>query len=146
MSKEANLASLTKFAEAVNTGKFDLFREAVAIDNVDHDPAPGQVPGPEGYRVFFSGLREAFSDLSVALETAVADEESIAIAYTLTGTQSGSFMGIAPTGRKIKIRGVQIAKFKNGKMVERWGSSDELGMLQQLGVAVLPAQSRSANS
>jgi predicted ester cyclase len=73
----------------------------------------------------------------VALETLVADEESIALAYTLSGTQNGSFMGIAPTGKKMKIRGVQIAKFKDGKMVERWGSSDELGMLQQLGVAAV---------
>ena len=137
MSKELNLQTLSKFAEAVNTGKFDLFKESVSIENIDHDPARGQVPGPEGYRVFFSGLREAFPDLSVALDTLVADEESIAIAYTLTGTQNGSFMGVAPTGKKMKVRGVQISKFKDGKMVERWGSSDELGMLQQLGVAAL---------
>ena len=137
MSKEANLETLAKFAEAVNTGKFDLFKESVSIENIDHDPARGQVPGPQGYRVFFSGLREAFPDLSVALDTLVADEESIAIAYTLTGTQNGSFMGVAPTGKKMKVRGVQISKFKDGKMVERWGSSDELGMLQQLGVAAV---------
>jgi predicted ester cyclase len=43
-------------------------------------------------------------------------------------------MGIPPTGKKVSIRGVQISKFRDGKMVERWGSSDELGMLQQLGV------------
>jgi predicted ester cyclase len=73
----------------------------------------------------------------VALETLIADEESIAFAYTLAGTQNGSFMGIAPTGKRMKIRGMQISKFKNGKMVERWGSSDELGMLQQLGVVAV---------
>jgi len=53
MGKQENLAALGKFAEAVNTGKFDLFREAVAAGCVDHDPAPGQGPGPEGYRTFF---------------------------------------------------------------------------------------------
>jgi predicted ester cyclase len=72
--------------------------------------------------------------VKVNLETMVADDDSIAIAYTLTGTQTGPLGAIAPTGKKIKIRGMQIAKFKDGKMVERWGSSDELGMLQQLGV------------
>jgi steroid delta-isomerase-like uncharacterized protein len=133
VSKEANLQTLAKFAEAVNTGKFDLFEETVSIENIDHDPARGQVPGPEGYRVLFDGLRVAFPDLSVALDTLVADEDSIAIAYTLTGTQKGPLMGIAPTGRRMKIRGMQISKFKDGRMVERWGSSDELGMLRQLG-------------
>jgi steroid delta-isomerase-like uncharacterized protein len=134
MSKEVNLATLGRFAEAVNTGKFDLFNETVSLENIDHDPARGQLPGPEGYRNFFGELRAAFPDISVALDTMVVDEESVAIAYTLSGTQNGAFRGISPTGRKIKIRGVQISKFKDGKMVERWGSSDELGMLQQLGV------------
>jgi predicted ester cyclase len=81
--------------------------------------------------------RQDIPDLSVALETLIADEESIAFAYTLTGTQNDSFMEIAPTGKRMKIRGMQISKFKNGKMVERWGSSDELGMLQQLGVVAV---------
>ena len=134
MSKEANQAALGKFAEAVQTGNFDLFKEVVSPQNVDHDPADGQVQGPEGYRMFFSGLRTAFPDLAVALETLVADEDSIAFAYTMTGTQNGPLMGFAPTGKKIKIRGLQISKFKDGKMVERWGSSDQLTMLKQLGV------------
>lgn len=138
MSKDVNLAALGKFAEAVNTGNFDLFDEAVASGCVDHDPAPGQAPGPDGYRMFFSQMRTAFPDFTVALEALVADEESIAIAYTLTGTHRGPLAGIAPTGRKMKIRGAQLAKFKDGKMVERWGSSDQLGMLTQLGVTQLP--------
>jgi predicted ester cyclase len=117
----------------VNTGKFEIFKETVSIENIDHDPARGQVPGPEGHRAFFERLRIAFPDLRVALETLVADEESIAIAYTLTGTQNGPLMRIAPTGRSMKIRGIQIPKFSDGRMVERWGGSDELGMLQQLG-------------
>jgi steroid delta-isomerase-like uncharacterized protein len=134
VSKEANLEALAKFSEAVKTGRFELLKETVSLDNVDHDPARGQVSGPEGYRVYFEGLRNAFPDLNVTLETMIADEDSIAIAYTLTGTQRGVLMGIAPTGKTVKIRGVQISKFKDGKMIERWGSSDELGMLQQLGV------------
>ena len=89
MSKEQNLAALGKFAEAVNTRNFDLFREAVAADNVDHDPAPDQGPGPEGYRTFFSAMTKAFPDMKVGLETMVADEDSIGFAYTLTGTHQG---------------------------------------------------------
>ena len=138
MSKEVNLATLGKFAEAVNTGNFDLFNETVAADCVDHDPAPGQVPGPDGYRMFFSQMRTAFPDFNAAPEAVVADDESIAFAYTLTGTHKGPLGGLAPTGRKIKRRGVQFSKFKDGKMVERWGSSDQLGLLTQLGVTQLP--------
>lgn len=133
MSKESSLAALTTFAEAVSTGNFDLFDQVVSPDCVDHDPAPGQVAGPAGYRMFFGGMRAAFPDMQVALETAVQDEDTIAFAYTLTGTHTGPLQGIPASGKKIKIRGLQISKFKEGKMTERWGSSDELGLLKQIG-------------
>ena len=134
MSKESADAALGKFAEAVNTGKFDLFDEVVASECVDHDPADGQVSGPAGYRMFFSGMRTAFPDLRVTPETIVQDEDTIAIAYTLTGTHTGTLGKIPPSGGKVKIRGMQISKFKGDQMVERWGSSDELGLLKQKGV------------
>ena len=134
MSKESAQAALGKFAEAVNTGNFDLFDQVVAPDCVDHDPADGQVPGPAGYRFFFSGIRAAFPDLSVVPETIVQDEDTIAFAYTLTGTHNGPLGEIPPTGKSVKIRGMQISKFQNGKMVERWGSSDQLTLLKQIGV------------
>jgi steroid delta-isomerase-like uncharacterized protein len=138
MSKEQNAQALGKFAEAANTGKYELFDEAVAPDCVDHDPAPGQGPGPKGYRAFFTEMRTAFPDLKAELAALVADDESIAFAYTLSGTHKGPLMGIPATGKKVSIRGVQLSKFRDGKMVERWGSSDQLGMLQQLGVTAIP--------
>ena len=133
MSTEINQAALGKFAEAVNSGNFDIFDQVVAPDCVDHDPAAGQVVGPAGYRMFFSGMRAAFPDMAVALETMVANDDTIAFAYTLTGTHKGPLMGIPPSGKKVRIRGLQISKFKGGKMVERWGSSDELTLLKQIG-------------
>jgi len=134
MSKESAQAALGKFAEAVNTGKFDLFDQVVDPNCVDHDPADGQVPGAAGYRMFFSGMRTAFPDMSVAPEIIVQDEDIFAFAYTLTGTHTGPLGKIPPTGKKVKIRGMQISKFKDGKMVERWGSSDERTLLKQIGV------------
>jgi len=134
MSKESAQAALSKFAEAVNAGKFDLFEQVVAPNCIDHDPAEGQVPGPAGYRMFFSGMRTAFPDMSVSPETIVQDEDTIAFVYTLTGTHSGPLGKIPPTDQKAKNRGMQISKFKDGKMVERWGSSDERTLLKQIGV------------
>jgi steroid delta-isomerase-like uncharacterized protein len=122
----------------VNTGNYDLFTAVVASDSVDHDPAPGQVAGPQGYRALFSEMRRAFPDMKVEAAALVADEDAIAFAYTFSGTQNGPLMGIPATGKKVMIRGMQISKFVSGKMVERWGSSDQLGMLQQIGATVIP--------
>ena len=133
MSKEINLEAQKKFGEAVNTENWDLINEVVAPDAIDHDPAPGQVQGPEGYITFFKQFRAAFPDLKVELVQLIADEDNIAFAYEITGTHGGDFLGIPPTNKPIKARGVQISKFKDGKIIERWGSSDVLGILTQIG-------------
>jgi predicted ester cyclase len=83
-------------------------------------------------------LPRAFPDMKVEVAALVADEDAIAFAYTFSGTQNGPLMGIPATGKKVKIRGMQISKFADGKMVERWGSSDQLGMPQQIGATVIP--------
>ncbi|MBO1766653.1 ester cyclase [Allobranchiibius sp. GilTou38] len=133
--KKTNIASQEAFGEAVNTGNLDAFDQLVAPDAVDHDPAPGQGHGPEGFKAMFTDMRTAFPDLHVEVETLVADDDQVAFAYTLTGTHNGPFQGHDATGKAFKARGVQISKFADGKLVERWGSSDELGMMTQLGLA-----------
>ena len=132
MAREENIAAQEKFGQAANTGNFDLFDEVVAPDAVDHDPAPDQGRGPEGFKTFFGMMRNAFPDLGIAVDQMVADDENVAIAYTVTGTHQGEFQGVEPTGKSISVRGCQISRFEDGKLVERWGSSDELGILQQL--------------
>lgn len=124
-----------RFGEIVNTGELDAFPEVVADGCVDNDPAPGQGAGPEGFKAFFTDMRSAFPDMKVEPQTMVSEGDKVAFAYTLTATHDGEFMGIAATGKPIEIRGMQIGRFEDGKMVERWGSSDELGILKQIGSA-----------
>lgn len=136
MAQQANIAAQTAFAEAVVTGDLDALDEIVAPNSVDHDPAPRQVQGPEGYKAMFSDLRAAFPDLHVEMEHLVATDDELAFAYVITGTHLGPLMGQPPTGKKVSYRGMQISRFdSDGKLVERWGSSDELGMQRQLGLA-----------
>ena len=134
MSREINLAAQDRFRHAINTGEFGVFDEIVAPNSIDHDPAPGQVDGPDGFRSLFGGLRSAFPDLNVSVEHMVADDDNVTFAYTVSGTHRGEFMGSAPTGKHFAVRGVQIGRFSDGKLVERWGSTDQLGILQQLGI------------
>ena len=140
MSKEANIATAKKMGEAINKGNLEEFNDVFAADVKDHDPAPDQGKGPQGFIGFFTQFRRAFPDLKIAVEHMVADEDNVAIAYTMTGTQEGAFQGIPATGKKVKARGMQIAKFNSdAKITERWGSSDEMGIMQQIG-AITPAK------
>ncbi|MEU1538590.1 ester cyclase [Actinacidiphila glaucinigra] len=134
MSRSDNISVLEGFGTAVNSGHLDELGAFVAAGSVDHDPAPGQGPGPEGYEEMFGEMRRAFPDLHVEVEHVMATDDEIAFAYTITGTHLGELMGHTPTGRTVSYRGMQISRFEDGKMVERWGSSDQLGMLRQLGL------------
>ena len=132
MSREHNVQAQETFGEAINSGNLDLIDDVVADSGVDHDPAPDQGQGPQGFKDFFGTMRTAFPDFAVDVEHMVATDDEVALAYTLSGTHQGEFMGVAPTGRTVTARGCQVGRFEDGKLVERWGSSDELGILQQL--------------
>jgi len=136
MSREENVKAQEHLGALINSGAVDRVGEVIADDALDHDPAPGQGPGAAGFRQFFTELTTAFPDAQIAPESLVADDEQVAMAYTLTGTHQGDFLGVAATGRSIGVRGVQVGRFADGKIVERWGSSDELGILEQLGATV----------
>lgn len=136
MSQDANIAAQEHLAEHINAGNIDAAMESFHEDAVDHDPAPGQAGGRDGFRGFFETLTSAFPDAKLEPATVVADDDHVCIAYTLTGTHEGEFHDIAPTGKRIEVRGLQIGRFENAQIVERWGSSDELGILAQLGAKV----------
>lgn len=138
MASDTNLAALDRFGKAVASGNLDGLSDVFAPNVVDHDPAPDQGPGAEGFKHFFTNLRIAFPDLTITPVHVVTTADEVALAYTMTGTHQGPFLGVAPTGKHISARGMQIARFEGGKIVERWGSSDELGILQQLGAAPQP--------
>lgn len=140
MSRENNIAAQESLANNLNAGNIDAAVESFAENAVDHDPAQGQGPGRSGFRQFFSTLATAFPDAQIEPEHMVADDQHVSIAYTLTGTHQGEFMGVTATGKSINVRGVQIGRFESGQIVERWGSTDELGIMQQIGAEPLAAK------
>jgi predicted ester cyclase len=56
------------------------------------------------------------------------------------GTHQGTFMGIPPTGKRVKVSGIDIFRLTGGKIVERWAEIDTPGMLQQIGAIPNPGQ------
>ncbi len=64
----------------------------------------------------------------------MADGDKVVARVTSRGTHRGAFRGIPPTGKPITVRGINIFRIANGKMVEHWGLTDRLDALQQLGV------------
>ncbi|AMM19850.1 hypothetical protein AX769_06370 [Frondihabitans sp. PAMC 28766] len=135
MSKEKNLQTQEKLGEILTAKDASRLGEGFHQNVVDHDPVPGAPSGLAGIQEFWSGFFEAFPDGALSVETIVADDDQVAAVFTITGTQTGPFQGAAPTGKAFTVRGIQVAKFDDdGLIVERWGSTDQATMLQQLGL------------
>jgi steroid delta-isomerase-like uncharacterized protein len=135
MSTEENKALVQRFYEEVlNKGNLGVIDELLSADVVDNSVAPGTVSGIEGAKQMIGMYRAAFPDIDVTIEDLIAEGDKVVSRYTLRGTQKGSFMGIAPTGKKITLTGIAVDRIFGGKCVEHWENFDQLGMMQQLGV------------
>ena len=54
---------------------------------------------------------------------------------TSRGTQTGEFLGRAPTGRSVSVQQIHIFRIEDGLIAEHWACRDDVGMLRQLGFA-----------
>jgi len=123
------------FQEAWNEGRLDVLDELIAPDFVNHNPAiPGLPNGPEGVKPIMAGFRAGFPDLRFDIEDQIEEGDRVVTRFTARGTQTGEFMGIPPTGKRVEVGGIQIERIVDGKIVEHWRVSDDLGILTQLGV------------
>ncbi|MBI1885725.1 MAG: ester cyclase [Chloroflexi bacterium] len=125
--------------EVIGRGDFALIDELVAADYVGHSSTP-ETYSREGHKQFFAALRRAFPDLQITVEDQIAEGDKVVTRWTARGTHEGEFAGIPPTGKRAVMTGIYIDRFADGKLVECWTKSDDLGLLQQLGVIPVPAQ------
>ncbi|WP_420365633.1 ester cyclase [Curtobacterium sp. L3-7] len=132
MTAEQNQQAQERLGEILEARAFDRFSEVWAEDVVDHDPAPDQAPGLAGIVDFWTEFTTAFPDLSLEPDPLVVTDDYVTAVFTIRGTHTGPFQGHEPTGRDFTVRGIQVSKFRDGKIVERWGSTDEKGLAEQL--------------
>ena len=109
-----------------------------AEDIVFHEPHQLH-RGRDAMRAGFHAYREAFPDVAATLHEVVAQDDQVAVRYTLEGTHQGAFAGVPATGKRVTLSGIAIFRLADGRIAEGWGCADFLGFLQQLGT-VPPGQ------
>lgn len=83
-------------------------------------------------------LRSAFPDRVDVIEQVIAEGDRVGLLFRVTATHTGSFFGIAATGRRIDVYEIAWLRIVNGQMVEGWFMMDETALLKQLGVKLPP--------
>jgi steroid delta-isomerase-like uncharacterized protein len=118
--------------EAFNGGNIRILHDLIDPDHVSHLPT-GDHYGPEGVRIDIAAFRAAFPDLHLVVDDMIDASGTVVYRFTARGTHQGPFMGVAPTGRRVRVDGIGIDRIRDGKTVERWVQYDGVGLLQQLG-------------
>jgi len=126
--------------KVVNTGNLDAADHYFAQDFVDHTTPAGLPNGLAGFKAYITRLRSAFPDLHLTVEEVVAEGETVVVRATARGTMTGDFLEMKATGKTATWTEIHIGRLADGKVVEHWATIDQLGMLQQLGLAATPGQ------
>jgi predicted ester cyclase len=104
MSLEENKTLLRSYIEEVlNKGNLNAVDRYYAPNCIDHSAPPGTPSGVDGIKQLLTVTLSAFSDIQVTIEDIVAEDDKIVSRFTIRGTHTGEFMGIAPTGREITV-------------------------------------------
>jgi steroid delta-isomerase-like uncharacterized protein len=123
------------FEEVWNKGNLQVTDDLLTPNYAHHDSStPDLGRGPEGEKKRATLYRTAFPDLQLTVEDIIAEGETVVARWSCRGTHKGDLNGIAPTGKRVNITGISIARFTNGKMSEGFVNWDALSLMQQLGV------------
>ena len=130
-----HVAATRHVFDLFNAGDIGGFLDGLAEDFVDHEPVPGIPPTKAGTKEVLTVMRAGFPDMRFDVEDILADGDKVVARLHVTGTQTGSFMGIPATGRRIDVAAIDIVRFADdGLAHEHWGVMDVMSIMQQLGV------------
>jgi steroid delta-isomerase-like uncharacterized protein len=156
MNNNAGMMANDKGAK--NEARFQQFYDQVmnahnpaAVDSfctpdfTDHQPDPGHSgKGTDDLKASFKEYFAAFPDLHIKTNFMVSHGDTVIAHVTMTGTNSGSMMGMPATNKSFNIDGVDIITLKDGKATDRWGYFENMKMMQQLGMMPEPGTQKMA--
>lgn len=146
MSAEENKSLSRRFWEEVaDQRNLELANELFVPGYVHHDLGlpPQMQQSRDAYMQHLPMFYAAFPDFHITVEDMIAEGDRVATRWSFSDAHRGDLMGIPGTGKKVAASGTTIQRIADGKIVEGWTIFDVLGMMQQLGVAPSPEQTRA---
>jgi predicted ester cyclase len=119
------------FYEGYNDRDLDTtYEQYVSHDLINH--AFGGAYDREGWLEVDKGLVAAFEDLHVEVLDQIVQGDRVATRFSMTGSQTGEFFGIAASGARATLTGTAFDRIENEKIAEHWSDSDLGGFMTQL--------------
>ena len=141
MSAEQNKELVRRYFQAIDeaceAGNADIIDDFLAPDFVEHNPFPGIPPTRDGWKQAFMQFVNGAPGYHVVADL-VAEDDKVVGRITAYGKHEGELFGIPRTGKEIRVTGFAMWRIRDGRIVEHWHETDQLGLMQQLGVVPLP--------
>jgi glyoxylase-like metal-dependent hydrolase (beta-lactamase superfamily II)/ketosteroid isomerase-like protein len=132
----------------VALGRRDLEAAAAcwAPDGVDDLVGIARADGPTGVRAFFGEVFAAFRDFAMEARSLLVEDDRAAVRWHATGTFAGDaeWQGIAPTGDRVTLDGLDLLEVRDGLIVRNEAFSDGLGLARRLGLLPPPGSKADA--
>ncbi|MEX0791070.1 MAG: ester cyclase family protein [Actinomycetota bacterium] len=132
----ADVKSVAKrFHEGAWAGSRTDLASLLTADYLDHTPYvfEGRNPGPEGRLRALEMVKASFSDLASTVDLQIAEGDLVVSAVTTSGTHTGKFLGTEPTGRAVRLSGINLERVSGTRVQESWHVEDLAALARQLG-------------
>ena len=133
MSIEDNKNIVRRYQDAYNTEDYAALADVMATDVHTPNIARGMPPGLEGAIAVHRKTLVGMPDYFTTIEDLIAEGDKVVARVRMTGTHTGNFWGVPPTGRQVDLTAIYIVRIADGKIVEHWGEEDGMKVFKQLG-------------
>ena len=142
MAAERNEATVHAIVEAFNRNDLEGVLAQFAPDAALHEPYVDEpIAGTEALREFHRVLFEAFPDETLTVEQLLSTDDWVIARTVASGTQTGDFLGIAPTGRRFSVPECLVYQMGgDGRVVNQWTYVDSGMIAKQLGYGFAPVE------
>jgi steroid delta-isomerase-like uncharacterized protein len=134
MTRDEIVSLLDSRFSALDNGDVPALMAVHAIDGVVESPLGGHARGAEAIRKVYEGWLTSFPDARFAVEPPIIDGDRVAQVATVTGSDTGGFMGLPPTGKKFTMPMVFLFTIRDGRIQHERRVYDFTGLMIQLGV------------
>ena len=124
---------LTLFVNGGSTRLYELVAEKGVAHGLSDDPSQ-PITGPREFRPFHTLFRDAFPNMMIVLEDAIAEGDKVAARCSIRAKHEGDFLGREATQSPVEFTGMVIVRIANGKIVEAWNNFDFMRLHKQVGL------------
>ena len=135
MTRDEIVKMFAERQDAINRRDVDFIVSQHAVECEQISPlAGGTVKGREAIRRLYDTWFNGFPDLVWTNDEPLVDGDRVTQMTTHSGTDTGGFMGLPPTGKAFRVPMVWLFTVKDGHFVHVRPIYDFTGLLVQIGL------------